>query len=277
MRWIQPSGEKFAFVSAVSMDDGSPARNRAGEPDFPMSFPEALRLLQIDSSARQGLSGRERHGSHTRRLSRRFVDRGSASRPDDVVTYRDVGAAPPQPVTEAWIAAAFCPPERRDEAQRAVLAESDRLTTELMAADLLVIGAPMYNFGLPAQLKAWIDNVVRVGVTFGFDRARAGAPYWPLLAPGKRMVILTARGDFGYDPGGRLAAMNLVESGLKVPLAYVGLTDSDTVAVEYDEFADARLRASIARAEEAVDRLVARLCSDRGSLETVASATAPPS
>jgi FMN-dependent NADH-azoreductase len=277
MRGVQPSRETFAFVSTALMEDGSPVRNRTGEPDFPMSFPEALRLLHVDSSARQGLSGRDRHGSHTRRLSRRFADRWSASRPDDAVIYRDVGAAPPQPVTEAWIAAAFCPPERRDEAQRAVLAESDRLTTELMAADLLVIGAPMYNFGLPAQLKAWIDNVVRVGVTFGFDRARAGEPYWPLLAPGKRMVILTARGDFGYDPGGRLAAMNLVESGLKVPLAYIGLTDSDSVAVEYDEFADARLSASIARAEEAVDRLVARLCSDLGTARIVASAGASSS
>jgi FMN-dependent NADH-azoreductase len=191
------------------------------------------------------------------------------------VTYRDVGAAPPNPVSDSWIAAAFCPADRRDDAQRAVLAESDRLTAELMAADLLVIGAPMYNFGVPAQLKAWIDNIVRVGVTFGFDRARAGAPYWPLLAPGKRMVILTARGDYGYDPGGRLAAMNLVEAGLTVPLAYIGLADSDTVAVEYDEFGDARLSASLARAEEAVDRLVERLSSDLGKKR--AGAPAPES
>ena len=247
------------------MDDGRSASNRADEADFPMLSPEPLRLLHIDSSARPGLSGRDRHGSHTRRLSRRFVDRWSTLRPDDVVTYRDVGAVPPSPVSAAWIAAAFCPPERRDDAQRAVLAESDRLTAELMAADLLVIGAPMYNFGPPAPLKAWIDNIVRVGVTFGFDRARPGAPYWPLLAPGKRLVILTARGDFGYDPGGRLAGMNLVEAGLTVPLAYIGLADSETVAVEYDEFGDARLSASIARAEASIDRLAERLSSDFGA------------
>jgi FMN-dependent NADH-azoreductase len=179
------------------------------------------------------------------------------------VTYRDVGDAPPNPVSAAWIAPAFCPP--------------DRLTAELMAADLLVIGAPMYNFGLPAQLKAWIDNIVRVGVTFGFDRARVGEPYWPLLAPGKRMVLLTARGDYGYDPGGRLAARNLVEAGLTVPLAYIGVADSDTVAVEYDEFADTRLSASLARAEAAVDRLVERLCSDLGERSTIASAPVPSS
>lgn len=177
----------------------------------------------------------------------------------DVVTYRDVGQEPPQPVSNDWIAAAFCPPERRNAAQQAVLAESDRLAGELVAADLIVIGAPMYNFGVPAQLKAWIDNVVRVGVTFGFDRARPGEPYWPMLPTGKRLVILTARGDYGYDEGGRLASTNLVEAGLKVPLAYLGLHDAHTIAIEYDEFADERLDASIIEAESAVDALVVRL------------------
>lgn len=220
-------------------------------------------LLHIDASARSGLSGRDRHGSHTRRLSQRFIDRWSEFRPRDIVTYRDVGITPPKPVSGDWIAAAFCPPDRRDEAQNAVLAESDRLISELMWADLIVIGAPMYNFGLPAQLKAWIDNIVRVGVTFGFDRSRPGEPYWPMLPPGKRLVILTARGDYGYDEGGRLASMNLVEVGLKVPMAYIGLHDSNTVAIEYDEFADKRLKASIVAAETAVDHLVGRLLSNR--------------
>lgn len=225
---------------------------------FSMNDPDShpLRLLHIDASARSGRSGRDRHGSHTRRLSRRFIDRWSDARPEDVVTYRDVGNAPPNPVSGDWIAAAFCPPERRNEAQKVVLAESDRLTAELVAADIIVIGAPMYNFGVPAQLKAWIDNIVRVGVTFGFDRARSGEPYWPMLPPGKRLVILTARGDYGYDQGGRLAAMNLVEAGLKVPLSYIGLQESNTVAIEYDEFADERLSVSISAAEAAVDRLV---------------------
>lgn len=221
---------------------------------MPSSTP--LQILHIDSSARPGLSGRDRHGSHTRRLSRHFIDTWVARRSMDVVTYRDVGQEPPQPVSGAWIAAAFCPPERRDAAQQSVLAESDRLAGELIAADLIVIGAPMYNFGVPAQLKAWIDNVVRVGVTFGFDRSRAGDPYWPMLPPGKRLVILTARGDYGYDDGGRLASANLVEVGLKVPLAYLGLHHAHTVAIEYDEFADERLAASITVAETAVDALV---------------------
>ncbi|HEX8421447.1 MAG TPA: NAD(P)H-dependent oxidoreductase [Sphingomonas sp.] len=227
----------------------------------------SARVLHIDASARSGLSDRDPHGSHTRRLSRRFIDRWSEARPTDIVIYRDVGSEPPRPVSGDWIAAAFCPPERRNGTQNAVLAESDQLTTELLAADLIVIGAPMYNFGVPAQLKAWIDNIVRVGVTFGFDRARAGEPYWPMLPSDKRLVILTARGDYGYDAGGRLAAMNLVEAGLKVPLAYIGVTESDTVAIEYDEFADERLNESIAAAEASIDRLVERLSRFYGKAE----------
>ncbi len=223
---------------------------------------QPLSILQIDASARPGVSGIAPRGSHTRRLTSRFIERWQEARPQDSVTYRDVGQQPPSPVSGDWIAAAFTRPERRDEAAQAQLAESDVLIEELLHADLIVIGAPMYNFGLPAQLKAWVDNVVRVGVTFGFDRSRQGEPYWPMLPPGKRLVILSSRGDYGYDPGGRLGEINLVERGLTVPMAYLGLTDTHSIAIEYDEFADERLRASIAAAESAVDALVGKLVRD---------------
>lgn len=213
-------------------------------------------ILHIDSSARQGLSGKDRHGSHTRRLTARFIDRWQRNRPEDAVQFRDVGANPPSPVSGAWIAAAFTPPERRDDAARARLAESDALVSELLQADVVVIGAPMYNFGVPAQLKAWIDNVVRVGVTFGFDRSRSSEPYWPMLPPGKTLVILGARGDYGYGPGGRLESNNLVERSITVPMAYLGLTSTHAIAVEYDEFSDDRLQNSLRNAEASIDALV---------------------
>jgi FMN-dependent NADH-azoreductase len=220
---------------------------------------QPLNILQIDASARAGISGIDPRGSHTRRLTNRFVERWQAARPQDSVIHRDVGQQPPSPVSGDWIAAAFTRPERRDEAARAQLAESDVLVDELLRADLIVVGAPMYNFGLPAQLKAWVDNIVRVGVTFGFDRGRQGEPYWPMLPPGKRLVILSSRGDYGYDPDGRLGAINLVERGLSVPMSYIGLTQTHSIAIEYDEFGDERLRASILAAETAVDDLVEEL------------------
>jgi FMN-dependent NADH-azoreductase len=222
-----------------------------------------MRLLQIDSSARPDSSDRSPYGSHTRRLTERFVRRWLASRPQDVLTYRDVGQLPPHPVTAKWIHAAFTKPDQREPWMDNTLAESDSLVDELLASDVVVAGVPMYNFGMPAQFKAYIDNIVRVGRTFGFDRSREGEPYWPMLAGmGKRLVVLSARGDYGYDPGGRQAHVNHAESAVRDVFGYLGVTDFDSIAIEYDEFADHRLKTSIAAAERAVDDLVDRLVRD---------------
>ncbi|MGK3990354.1 NAD(P)H-dependent oxidoreductase [Sorangium sp. So ce136] len=221
-------------------------------------------ILHIDSSARPDTSDTSRRGSHTRRLTARFVARWRAARPEDEIRYRDVGQSPPSPVTGPWIQAAFTKPHLREPWMRQALAESDALVDELLAADILVAGVPMYNFNVPAQFKAYIDNIVRVGRTFGFDRSRPGEPYWPLLAGhGKKLVILTSRGDHGYGRGGRLEAMNHVEPSVRTAFGYIGITDVESVAIEYDEFADERLRASIARAELDVDALVDRLLDGR--------------
>lgn len=230
-------------------------------------------LLHLDSSARPGRSGLEPHGSHSRRLTDRFVARWRAARPGDRLLYRDLGQTPPRPVTGRWIHAAFTAPARREPWMTAELAESDALVEELLAADLIVAGVPMYNFNVPAQFKAYIDNIVRVGRTFGFDRSREGAPYWPLLAgSGKRLVILTSRGDYGY--GDRLAAANHVEPSIRTAFGYIGITETETVAVEYDEFADARLTASLQAAEQAVDALVDRLQTEVTNRATAARSPA---
>jgi FMN-dependent NADH-azoreductase len=219
-------------------------------------------LLQIDSSSRSGRSGTDPHGSHTRRLTARFVEQWQRFDPDVRIVRRDVGTHPPAPVTHEWIRAAFTPEHRRDSGMRQALAESDELVDELLAADLIVAGVPMYNFGPPAQFKAYIDNIVRVGRTFGFDRERSGDPYWPLLTElGKRLVVLSSRGDFGYAPGERLAAHNHVESSIRTAFSYIGITNMWSIAVEYDEFSDQRLVTSIAQAERDVDRLVQQLTS----------------
>lgn len=221
-------------------------------------------LLWIDASARPHGSDAKPHGSHTRRLTHRFVDRWRERQPQDDIVYRDVGQKSPSPVTGAWIHAAFTKPEQREPWMRDALRESDLLVDELIRADVIVAGVPMYNFGVPASFKAYIDNVVRVGRTFGFDRSRAGEPYWPMLSgQNKTLVILTARGDYGYDPKGRIAAMNHVEPHIRTAFGYIGITDIETVAIEYDEFADERLKASILAAEEAVDGLVDRLIASR--------------
>ncbi|KRR09596.1 NAD(P)H dehydrogenase [Bradyrhizobium jicamae] len=216
-----------------------------------------MKLLRIDSSARSQTSDQSSRGSHTRRLTNRFTRRWLQQRPDDLLISRDVGQSPPHPVAEKWVGAAFTKPERREAWMSETLAESDALIDELIAADLVVAGVPMYNFGMPAQFKAYIDNVVRVGRTFGFDRSRPDDPYTPLLAGmGKRLVLLGARGDYGYDPGGRIAHINHVEGAIRDVFAFLGVTAFHSIAVEYDEFGGDRLQASIASAERAVDELV---------------------
>jgi FMN-dependent NADH-azoreductase len=220
-------------------------------------------LLHIDSSARSGCSGADRHGSHTRRLTARFVEQWHRFDPGVSVVRRDVGVRPPSPVTHAWIQAAFTPEHRREPRMRDVLAESDELVDELLAADVTVAGVPMYNFGPPAQFKAYIDNIVRVGRTFGFDRTRGAEPYWPLLTTQrKRLVVLSSRGDYGYAPGERIAAQNHVEASVRTAFSYIGITEMWSVAIEYDEFADQRLIESIARAERDVDQLVRELSAE---------------
>lgn len=186
--------------------------------------------------------------------------------------YRDVAAQPPTPVSSAWVHAAFTSPVQREPWMDQVLSQSDHLVDELIDADLIVIGVPMYNFGMPSTLKAWIDNIVRVGRTFGFDRSRTGEPYWPLLAgQGKRMVLLSSRGDYGYEPGERLGASNHVEAGVTVPLRYIGIDRVDRVAIEYDEFNDGRLHASVTAAEAEVDALVDQLVVEMASCKAALS------
>jgi FMN-dependent NADH-azoreductase len=215
-----------------------------------------INLLHIDASARPEGSDRSPLGSHTRRLTARFLTRWRATRPDDPVAYRDVAQHPPKPVNAKWIHAAFSKPDKREHWMDEALAESDVLVDELIRADLIVAGVPMYNFNVPSQFKAYIDNVVRVGRTFGFDRSRQGEPYWPLLTGKPRpLILISSRGDFGYD-GGPNTLRNHVEPSVRTAFAYIGIRDVRTIAVEYDEFTDARLLASIQQAEQRVDSLV---------------------
>ncbi|AWV06236.1 FMN-dependent NADH-azoreductase [Marilutibacter maris] len=221
------------------------------------------RLLHLDASARPGHHGVIAHGSHSRALSHRFVTRWRAARPDDPVRYRDLGATPPQPVDHDWIRAEFTPRDRRDAQMVARLAESNALVDELIDSDLLVIGAPLYNFGMPVPLKAWIDGIVRIGRTVLFDPSRGDDPYVPLLTDKpRRVVVLSSRGGHGMDEGGPLAHMNHLEPHLRTALGFIGIDDIHAVAVEHQEFGGERLAASVAAANAGVDALVDTLLAE---------------
>jgi len=201
-------------------------------------------LLHIESSAQVA------QRSITRRLGSRFLAEWRALQPDTEVIRRDLAADPVGPVDAEWIAAAFTQPAERTEAMRRRLALSDRLIDEIEAADLIVMGVPMYNYGMPGALKCWIDQTARIGRTFSFDLARGDVPIEGTLS-GKTLVVLSARGEFGFAPGGMRESMNALDRHLAACAHYWGVARRDirSVIVEYQEFKDARFEASLARAQ----------------------------
>lgn len=214
-------------------------------------------LLVIHSSGRATRS-------ITRKLALRFAARWQA-REGFRVLERDLTSEPPPVVNEAWIAAAFRDPEKRTDADRLVLQRSENLIRELESADAVVIGVPLYNFGMPAQLKAYIDQIVRVGRTFALDPA-APVPYWGLLPP-KPVVVVTSAGDGELQKGGALEHLNFLEPHLTHVLGFIGLGEPTWVRVGYEEFGDDRLKRALSAAEAAVDRLADEL-SEATNLKT---------
>lgn len=208
-------------------------------------------LLHINASARYSRS-------LTRDLSQAFIDTWRLFRPHDEVTSRDVGRFPPPPMSEGWIAAAFTKPEKRTAEQNQVLALSDVLVDELTRADIIVLGTPMYNYGMPSSLKAWVDQVIRVDKTFTFDLARGDFPLEPILT-GKTLVLLSASGEFGFEPGGIREQMNHLDSHIRAIMHYLGAVEMHHVAIEYQEFGGERHSDSIKRAHTATRQLAREL------------------
>ena len=209
-------------------------------------------LLMIHSSARQ-------NRSHTRELAKLFAETWSAHGGGQV-THRDVGLTPPTIINEEWIGAAFTDPSDLTAAQRASLAESDAMIQEIEAADVIVIGAPMYNYSMPAALKAWFDLIARVGVTFSFDLDRGDAPIEPILS-GKKLVILSSRGEFDFAPGGSRAHLNGLDPALAACAHYLGADhrEMETVAIEFEEFKDTRWEKSKASAQSRTTEIAREL------------------
>ena len=140
------------------------------------------RVLIIESSARQ-------QDSFSRQLTEQFISHWQTAHPADVLIVRDV-ALNPVPHLDANLLGGWMKPEdQRNAAEQTSLQRSNELTDELLAADVLVMAAPMYNFTIPSTLKAWLDHVVRAGVTFKYT------PTGPQgLLTGKKAYVLTARG-----------------------------------------------------------------------------------
>jgi len=207
-------------------------------------------LLVINSSARVTRS-------ITRHLTGRFVAGWKSRSPGTEIIDRDIGINPPAPTNEAWITAAFSDAAAENPGGFPVLMQSETLIKELFRASAVVMGVPMYNFGMPAQMKAYVDQIVRVGRTFAF-KPGADDPYIPLI-PSKPVIVITSTGAGGYEPGGPFAHLNFLEPHLEGVLRFVGLSQIDFVRVGYEEFQDGRLKRAMAAAEATVDSLLDRL------------------
>lgn len=169
------------------------------------------KILHLDASPRGDRSV-------SRQLAREFL----AARAADSVTYRDIGRETPPFVSENWVAGAFAAPAERTPEAASAIAVSDLLVDELLAADLLVIGAPMYNLSVPAQLKAWIDQIVRAGRTFAIGESG----YIPLVHGKKAVVILASGGALAGTP------YDFEEPYLRAVLGFIGITDVTFVRAE---------------------------------------------
>lgn len=172
-------------------------------------------LLRIDASTRADVS-------HSRKIGDALERRLSPQR----TIRRDLAADPLPHLTDAGVRAFFTDPALLGEDGLRELARSDAAVDELVAADDILITLPMYNFGIPSSLKAWVDHVVRVGRTFSFD----GTSFAGLLH-GKRAFVVTAYGAAGYT-GGPLASADFAMPYLSFVLSFIGITDVTAVPVE---------------------------------------------
>ena len=190
-----------------------------------------LKVLEVAASGRND-------GSVSRMLSADLIGALEERHGNLELTRRDLNKGLPF-VDEAWIGANFTAAEERTAEQRAVLAESDALVAELKSADVLVIGAPIYNFGIPAALKAWIDMVARARLTFRYTENGPKG-----LLEGKKAYVIIASGGVPVD-----SAVDFATPYLRHALAFIGITDVAVIAAE-------RLNSN---AEESIDAARVRI------------------
>lgn len=169
-------------------------------------------LLAINASPRY-------HLSTSRKLTSLFVEKWRAAHPGGEVVERDLIKTTLPFVDLPWIGGAFTPPEQHSPESAAAIKISNDLVAELQAADRIIIGTPMYNFTIPAVLKAYIDHVVRVGVTVVDNVGQ--------LTGKKATVILASGGDF--SPGSPIEGYDHASSYLRQVLGFIGITDLDIV------------------------------------------------
>lgn len=193
-------------------------------------------ILRIDATIKP-------EGSVSRRLTDRILSRLGAAHPGATVTLRDLSQGVPA-IDGDWISAVFTPAAARSPGQARIAAYSDTLLAEVRAADILVIALPVYNFGVPAQLKSWFDHLARKGETFRYTEAGPEG-----LLKGKRAIVAMS------SDGTRLgSAVDFASGYVRHMLGFFGITEIEFVAADAMVFAPEE---TLRKAEEQVDALAA--------------------
>ncbi len=200
-------------------------------------------ILHISSSIRSA-------GSISRELSDELVSKMQAANGASKVVLRDLTANPVPHLSEQMMGAFFTPAENRSPEQASTVKLSDTLVDEVLAADVIVIAAPMYNFSVSSTLKAWIDHVARVGRTFQYG---ANGPEG--LVKGKKVIIFTARG--GVYSTGPAKVMDFHETYLRAVLGFLGITDVNFVHSEGLAMGEEAVNTALAGSRSAINELIA--------------------
>jgi FMN-dependent NADH-azoreductase len=202
-----------------------------------------MKLLHIDSSPLGG-------NSVSRQLTERVVAQWRAAHPGTAVEYLDLAADAPSHLSADSLGFRAGPGAANlSEVQRRENAISERLVSQFLAADVIVVGAPMYNFSVPTQLKAWIDRIAQAGRTFTYtEKGPQG------LAGGKTVIIASTRGGV-YSSNPALAGLDHQESYLKTVFGFLGITDVQFVRAEGIAMGDAAKAQAMAAADISIRSL----------------------
>ena len=195
-------------------------------------------ILQLNSSINSS-------AGHSSALADAFVARWREANPASRAVRRDLAADPVPHLTAERFGAFVAKPEARTPEQQAVVDYSDALIAELRGADVVVLGLPLYNFGVPSTLKAYFDHIARAGVTFRYtDKGAVG------LLTGKKAVVLAARGGvYAGTPHDTESAY------VRDFLAFLGITDVEFVYAEGLAIGEATREAALAKAHEQIEAL----------------------
>lgn len=201
-------------------------------------------ILHVDSSPRGDRA-------HSRQLAKTFITARQILHPQEDIIYRDLRQSPIPHVTEEWIASDFTPSEARTDAMRDAIALSEELVNEFLSADRCVFSVPMYNFSVPSNFKAYIDQIVRVGRTFTVVQDGE----WKGIVEGKKVLFITTRGG-DYSANSPYVQWDCQEPFLRTAFKFMGVTDVQFVHANGLDSGDEARKQGLSKAQSEIQKLV---------------------